>query len=487
MSSRSIDFSEFEEASCETNSVGATTSVTSKSRGRKQTSEVWKHCRNPGPDEPERNIKNNRIFYCSYCPRDATWSNSNTSTIRAHLSSKHQVVLTPIQSSVKTKGQSLLEDIHSRAGVPFESKFEPDEERILKSVIHQKIAKEALTKFIISENLSFRVVENPFLFTLLKAHNPLADKGIFTSHSAAANQISLTFQSYRETVMKMLQSAISRIHLSLDIWTCPNKILLLGLCTHFVDYNSDLRRLLIGLPQVFNHRADGMLDELLPYLKEYGIVKEVGYIMSDNHSANDKFCRLFSTHLLDEEGLDWDATTHRLRCSGHIINLAVQAFLFQGPEVDEDDSDESDDDTVRNPRGKEGWRQRMGVLGKLHNIVIHIRGGASTGKYQEFKNLAGKQVPLDNDTRWNSWYRMINVALELESAIDAHAKKYWMDLKNDYLSPQDWAEIKEIKDFLRVFYRATLSNEGYKGLIDKVLVSMDAIARHYRDSQVLNS
>jgi hypothetical protein len=388
-------------------------------------------------------------------------------------------------SSIKAKGQSLLQDIYSRTGVSLTM-----QEKALKEAVHPKVAKEALIKLIISENLPFRIVESPHLFAFARALNPLIDQEILTSHSSVMNHISLLYQSYKESVTKMLQSAISSIHLSLDIWTSPNKILLLGICVHFVDFESNLRRLLIGLPQVFNHSADEMLRTLLPYLKGNKILKDVGYIISDNHTANDKLCRLLSLYLQDKEEVDWDYTQHRLRCIGHVINLAVQEFLFGNLSDEVSDSDDNSSNAeaatreeAMKPRSKEGWR-RMGALGKLHNIVVYIRGGASTSKHQEFKDLAGRQVPLDNDTRWNSWYRMISVAIKLESTVDTFTKQHWTDLQADYLTPDDWAEIREIKRFLEVFHRATLSTEGYKGLIDKVLLSMDAIIKHYQDTQV---
>ena len=28
------------------------------------------------------------------------------------------------------------------------------------------------------------------------------------------------------------------------------------------------------------------------------------------------------------KGIEWSATTNRLRCLGHVLNLAIQAFLF---------------------------------------------------------------------------------------------------------------------------------------------------------------
>ena len=54
-------------------------------------------------------------------------------------------------------------------------------------------------------------------------------------------------------------------------------------------------------------------------------------------------------------------------------------------------------------------RTKMGVMDKLHNIVVHIR--ASPKRTKEFEAIAGKSIPLDNRTRWNSWFRMLHVAL----------------------------------------------------------------------------
>jgi hypothetical protein len=55
----------------------------------------------------------------------------------------------------------------------------------------------------------------------------------------------------------------------------------------------------------------------------------------------------------------------------------------------------------------------------MHNIVIHICG--LTTWIAEFLELTSRMIPLDNCTRWNSWYLMLVIALELQLAI----KKYY--------------------------------------------------------------
>ena len=51
--------------------------------------------------------------------------------------------------------------------------------------------------------------------------------------------------------------------------------------------------------------------------------------IGDNASTNNTLCCTIEAHLLEEEDIEWNASHWRMRCIGHIINLVVQAFLFQ--------------------------------------------------------------------------------------------------------------------------------------------------------------
>jgi hypothetical protein len=462
----------------QTEATSTTTSATkSKSRGRKQTSIVWEHSREPQNGEQVRE-NGIRAWYCKYCT-DIPYRTFSTSSARNHLKTKHEVTIDRQERAIKATSDQLLDDIFRRSRIS-KSDQEEIEHKALKNAINTEVLRHALAILIVTEDLSLRIVESPSLHALLKAANPVLDREILSSHGAIVNHISTLFLSHKDTVMKMLQSAISTIHLSCDIWKSPNRLLFLGICAHFVDHGSTLRRLLIGLPRVYNHSSQEQLRVLLPYLKENGIFSKLGCIVSDNATVNDKLCDLLSTYLLDNEGIEWDAVFHRLRCNGHILNLAVKAFFFGkfGDEEDEDDIDELGNSENEDESAME---EVLDALQKLHNIAQHIRD--STSRYQEFIDIAGRLIPLDNITRWNSWYRMLAVALKLNSAIDTYTKRYLTSLQESYLTPRDWAELAEIRDFLEVFEEATLLTEGYQGLIDRVLPSMDAIARHYKNAQ----
>jgi hypothetical protein len=141
--------------------------------------------------------------------------------------------------------------------------------------------------------------------------------------------------------------------------------------------------------------------------------------------------------MLVKEDRSWEAKHWRIRCSGHIINLAIQAFLFADIiRVKELESYDNEDKTGEGDKEARKAKFRlMGPLGKMYNIVIYIRG--STARIAEFVELAGRRIPLDNRTRWNSWYLMLTMALPLRSAIDEYCQNYESDLKNDELTPED--------------------------------------------------
>jgi hypothetical protein len=85
---------------------------------------------------------------------------------------------------------------------------------------------------------------------------------------------------------------------------------------------------LLALKKVPGHSGEDQFSVLLPVLKDYSIVRQLGAIITDNAPPNNVLCRRIESHWDQELDLAWDANHWRIRCIGHIINLIVQAFLF---------------------------------------------------------------------------------------------------------------------------------------------------------------
>jgi hypothetical protein len=142
---------------------------------------------------------------------------------------------------------------------------------------------------------------------------------------------------------------------------------------------------------------------------------------------------------MEEKGdQDWSACNWRIRCIGHTINLVVQTFLFTNViEMGELESYD-DEDRNRDVTDKEVRRAKfrlLGPLGQGHNIVAHIRG--SPARTKAFKELAGRMIPMDNRTRWNSWHVMLLIMLELKSEVEKYYNLYEGELQGDLLSRED--------------------------------------------------
>ncbi len=123
----------------------------------------------------------------------------------------------------------------------------------------------------------------------------------------------------------------------------------------------------------------------------------------DNAKNNDTMMRFIADALL-KDGVYYDPRHRRLRCNGHVINLAVQEFRF-GEKVDDYEYPE---EMTRSPSSQqiEQWR-KLGPLGKLHNINIYIM--KSPQRVQKFRGISGGLMPRrDNGTRWNSWFSMLD-------------------------------------------------------------------------------
>ena len=180
--------------------------------------------------------------------------------------------------------------------------------------------------------------------------------------------------------------------------------------------------------------------------------------------------------LLRKFDIKYDPKSHRLRCQGHIINLAAKSFLF----VTDNESLEDDDPDKYNVTLKEieAWR-RKGPLGKLHNFVVFIQRSVQRG--QKFMTIShNRKLARDNSTRWNSWYIMLQAALDLRGAIEGYFNK-WVeaDCIGDELTSEEWNILEKIKAFLEKLKMATKALESSFATLDNVLLAMDFILAQF--------
>ena len=72
-----------------------------------------------------------------------------------------------------------------------------------------------------------------------------------------------------------------------------------------------------------------------------------------------------------------------------------------------------------------------GAISPHHNICRLL------ARIEEFTTLIGRMILIDNRTRWNSWYEMLKVLLNLQPAVKKYCTNHEDELESDLLSFAD--------------------------------------------------
>ncbi|OLL26463.1 putative AC transposase [Neolecta irregularis DAH-3] len=333
-------------------------------------------------------------------------------------------------------------------------------------------------KMIAACSLPFRIVECPEFRAFLYYLNVDIDTWLPGSHNTIKRWVIRQYKSQKERIKQHLHSARSKIHISCDIWTSPNSLPILGIVAHYITEDGKLRHSVLALKDIDGeHNGENLADIVVQVIKEWGFASKLGFFVMDNATNNDTMMRSISLKLLRQFDIRYDPKHHRLRCQGHIINLAVKSFLFV---TDNENLEEEQNMGILQIGLKEieEWRQD-GPLGKLHDFVIFIqRSVQRLGKFLLLSN--NHRLTRDNSTRWNSWYTMLKTALHLQHAIEEYFEK-WVDDEciNFKISSDEWVTIKTITSFLEKLKMTTKALESSTSTLDNVLPAIDYILTQF--------
>lgn len=285
----------------------------------KEVHPAWTYARTRLPHEPERNRHYQKLFYCNKCDYCQPIQNAEE-----HLRSSHGVRLQRITASP-------ILDALQRQKEKGESLTRTAQEKLLFNVLDKRRFRDALARFVVRANVSHRIVELDEFEELCRALNPQCAQILLKSHTSIPRQIHSNYERQRSVVALALQSSASRINICTDSWTSGinHQGEVQSIYARFVSGDGRLQHALLAMPELHHGHAGELVAPLVIHnLESYGIEKRLGYITADNASANDTLCRAIEESLSSRHDIDWDARQNRLRCLGHILNIAVQAFLF---------------------------------------------------------------------------------------------------------------------------------------------------------------
>ena len=104
---------------------------------------------------------------------------------------------------------------------------------------------------------------------------------------------------------------------------------MLAIVGHFTDEDSKLHAVTLALKKLEGeHSGLNQATIILDMLDDFGIRNKLGYMIMDNAASNNNLIDAIAT-ALHEERVFYNARQRRLRCNDHVINLAIQTFLFE--------------------------------------------------------------------------------------------------------------------------------------------------------------
>lgn len=287
--------------------------------------------------------------------------------------------------------------------------------------------------YIVNANCPFTTFSDPYIRALLAQLDPDTYQQVCWSESSIRAELDQIFKQKQATIKAEIHDALTKIHFSFDLWTSPNRYAIIAIFTHFLDRHGKQKQYLIALRrQPGAHDGETIASTIKQVLEDWEITAMLGVAVCDNASSNDTCLDAIFRHTFPEMD-PLDVFAWRIRCYGHILNLVGRAILYG---TDEEAFLETSDRYVAAnelKRDLEHWRSK-GPVGKLHNVVKFIR--ASPQRCERFLEISQEdhdptdftifdespaelKLMLNNDTRWNSTYMMIQRALVKEEAIDS--------------------------------------------------------------------
>jgi hypothetical protein len=406
------------------------------------TSWIWNH----GFDIELAADSSKRKWVCIYClqrrlSKLVQFSSLGTQNVESHLFQVHQLQDPSGKRppAVRKKEKEQSKNIASMLKL---NAHDPREQQIANEIISQfdrDHFQRLLIDWVVDSNQSFRETENERLRAVFEYLNPsVIATEAHLAHDTIRKRILQIFDTEKCNIVRALKEVPGAIHIAWDGWRSRNRHALYGITAHYLDRDCNRKKLVLGLPELkSSHTGVNIASQIHEILDEYHITSKIGFITLDNASNNDTAINELGEHL----GVN--GPKRRIRCFGHILNLAAKALLFGHS------SEAFEDELVKNIDAKthELWRQK-GPIGKLHNLVhwIHksdlltyllrsiqeeFAGRTDGPECAGFPDGKSRDVVTDNMTRWLSQLYMMRRALILRPALEELVARQQLEWQRD--------------------------------------------------------
>jgi hypothetical protein len=243
-----------------------------------------------------------------------------------------------------------------------------------------------LLRWFVFCQMALFMLENLFFRELITYLHKGLGSLLPKSQKTLRNWIMEEFEEQKKKLTEELSFSASKIHISFDIWTAGNFVGFMSIWAYWIDASGQRQRRLLAFKRIYgSHTGENQSEVLLEVLKEYNIDDKIGYIVSDNASSNTSAVDMVLYELVP--GITAaQIKARRLRCFGHIVNLAAQSLLAGSDAEKRRVKEELEFDDFDFDHQSARWIHQ-GPVGKLQRLIKYIL--ASSNRREEFGEVKG--------------------------------------------------------------------------------------------------
>ncbi|KAI6673199.1 hypothetical protein NL676_001105 [Syzygium grande] len=247
-----------------------------------------------------------------------------------------------------------------------------------------------LARMIIIHGYPLNMVEHVGFKVFVKNLQPLFE--LVTMNKIEADCLEI-YEKEKQKVFEVLDKLPGRISLSIDAWAGSGDVRFFCLAAYFVDESWQLKKKILNFVSVDSSHTDDMqADVIMTCLMDWDIDRKL-FSMTFDGSSSDFFVLRIRDRLSQNRFLYGNGQLFEVRCVATVLNRMVQDTL-----------------------------EALGeVIYKIRESIRYIK--SSQAMLDTFNKLAQREsietekcLSLDNSSRWDSTYRMLEVALEYKSA-----------------------------------------------------------------------
>lgn len=269
---------------------------------KKMKSEAWLHF--------DRVIIDSKVkAVCKYCKAKLVGdSSSGTSHLHTHIKTKHHNL------GQKNIRQKLLASNFNKAHPELASyNFSHDG------------AKAELAKMIIMHEYPISIVEHIGFRRYSSYLQPLFK---VPCRKTIKKEIFQIYEFEKAKTISLLESNISRVAITSDMWTASNqKKGYMAITAHYINDSWQLKSIIMRFIYVpCPHTKDVLCDQIFTCLMDWNLDRKISCLTLDNCSTNDAMVELL-LEKLDSSKLIAGGCLFHMRCAAHILNLIVKDGL----------------------------------------------------------------------------------------------------------------------------------------------------------------